>query len=127
MMHLINSIPLLIRIVIVIICGIALIYEYIKGRCNNNKAGKSIVLFLIICVPITLVLMVINQFPEKDIMLSESVNLSTIFLLVIPLGIVIIALINLIKGNLPEPQRTIIRNSLIGLVILAVFVVLFCL
>lgn len=128
MMHFINSIPLGIRIIVVLLCGIAMIYGYTKGKFNKNQAGKNFILFLIICVPITLALMLFNQFPQKNIMLLGSIKLSTVFALFIPLGIVIIAFVNLKKGNFPEPQRTTIKNCLIGLLmVVAVCVVLCCL
>ena len=101
-------------------------YGYIKGKFNKNKAGKAFVLFLIICVPITLALMIINQFPEKNIILIGSIKLSTVFASVIPLGIVSIALVNLIKGEFPEPQRTTIKNCLIGLLIVTVVFIILC-
>lgn len=114
MAYLINSIPAWIRIFVLIICEIVMIYEYAKGK-YKNELGKSFMTFLMVIDPVCILMMLLRRIEELGLIPSSYANISiNICIAVILIGFWAVALVNVIKGNVPEPQRRIIIVSSVG-------------
>lgn len=113
MFHIINSIPFWIRISVLIVCEIVMIYEYAKGKLGNSKPGKSLIMLLIVFDPIFIGVMLFERCEELGLISTPSLNLSMVFIATFVLGIWGIAIANVIKGNLPNPQKRMIIGAFI--------------
>lgn len=113
MFHIINSIPLWIRISVLIVCEILMIFEYAKGKLENSKSGKSLIMLLIVFDPIFIGVMLFGRCEELGLISTPSLKLSMVFIATFVLGIWGIAIANVIKGNLPNPQKRMIIGAFI--------------
>lgn len=113
MFHIINSIPLWIRIIVLIVCEILMIFEYAKGKLENSKSGKSLIMLLIVFDPIFIGIMLFGRCEEFGLVSSPSLNLSIVFIVAFVLGVWAVAIANVIKGNLPNPQKRMIIGAFI--------------
>lgn len=105
MAYLINSIPAWIRISVLIFCEIVMIYEYAKGK-YKNELRKSFMTFLMVIDPICISMMLLRRIEELGLIPSSYASISiNICIAVILIGFWAVALVNVIKGNVPEPQR----------------------
>lgn len=121
MFYLINSIPVWIRIFVLIVCEILLIYEYAKGKFNNNKTGKSFMMFLIVFVPIFIGIMLIKRFKESGLISGSYLDATMgICIATFVIGFWVVVLTNIIKGNVPNLQKRMIIGSFIGFLLAAI-------
>lgn len=106
------SIPMWAWIVLLISSEIAMIYGYIKCKTQCNTLFKTFFLFMIVFVPITVIGMIVNSCNELELIQGSAQNIVGIFPVIISfifaIGIVVLGIVNLIKGNLAPAQRNIL-------------------
>lgn len=118
------SIPMWAWIVLLISSEIAMIYGYIKCKSQYNKSFKMFFLFMIIFAPITIIGLIINSCNDLGLVQGFAQNIVEIFPVIISfifaISIVVLGIVNLIKGNLAPIQRNILIFA-IGLFFVGIF------
>lgn len=117
MFYLINSIPIEIRIILLVVGEILLIYGFIKCKNQENTPFKMICLVLLIFDPIFAIGMIISQCMELGLIQGEIENITRllpfIFSMVFSLSLLVVAIISLVKGKLTQIQRNMIIFGLL--------------
>lgn len=128
MFHIINSIPLWIRIIVLIVCEIVMIYEYAKGKLGNSKPGKSLMMLLIVFDPIFIGVMIFSRCEELGLISLPDLNLSMVLIVIFVISLLGIAIANVIKGNFPDSQKYMVIGgiaiSLLSIIYLVIITVL---
>ena len=121
MFYLINSIPVGIRIGALVLVEIVLIYELVKGKLKSSTSpGVALVKLLIIFDPIYIGIMLYNQYCESNAIQTPSFDWTMVFMIAFVVGLLAIAIVNLVKGNFSEQQKQLIIG---GFIIMTIAVV----
>lgn len=133
MFHFINSIPLCIRLVLLLISETVLIYEFVKNKYKFSKSFKSFFLLMIIFIPVAILGMVVNKYNALGVIHGTAQNIANMFPVIIGafilVGLVTTSIMRLKEGNLTVIHRNIFVLGLVG-VFLGIFLFLigwFCL
>lgn len=121
MSYIINSIPLWIRVSTLAICEIIMVYMLAKGKLKSSAPpGVMLIKLLIIFDPIYIVIMLYNQYCEANAIPTPSFDWTMVFMIAFVVGLLAIAIVNLVKGNFPEQQKQLMIG---GFIIMTIAVV----
>lgn len=121
MSYIINSIPLWIRVSTLAICEIIMVYMLAKGKLKSSAPpGVMLIKLLIIFDPIYIGIMLYNQYCESNAIPTPSFDWTMVFMIAFVVGLLAIAIVNLVKGNFPEQQKQLIIG---GFIIMTIAVV----
>lgn len=121
MSYIINSIPLWIRVSTLAICEIIMVYMLAKGKLKSSAPpGVMLIKLFIIFAPIYIVIMLYNQYCESNAIPTPSFDWTMVFMIAFVVGLLAIAIVNLVKGNFPEQQKQLIIG---GFIIMTIAVV----
>lgn len=117
MFHFINSIPLWIRLILLLISEIILIFEFIKNKYKFSKSFKNFFLLMIILIPVAILGMIVNRYNELGLVHGTAQNIANIFPVIIGLfilvGLVTTAIMRLKEGNLTVVHRNVFILGLV--------------
>ena len=110
------STPIWVWIILLIGCETGMIYGYMKGKAQCNKPFKMFFLFMIILFPIFILGMIVSRCNALGRIPGSAQNIAEIFPVItgfiFVIGIVVLGIVHLIKGNLAPTQRNILIFAL---------------
>lgn len=127
MFHIINSIPLWIRLLLLFCSEIIIIFVFIKNKHKYDKAFKMFFLLMLIIVPVVMIGMIVSRYNSMGLIQGVAQNIANVFPVIIggvlTFGIVITAIIQVKTRKLADAHRNIFIFGLV-VVFLGVFMIL---
>ena len=125
MFHFINSIPLWILLVLLLISETVLIYEFVKNKYKFSKSFKSFFLLMIIFIPVAILGMVVNKYNALGVIHGTAQYIANMFPVIIG-AFILVGLVTTSIMRLKEGHLTVIHRNIFVLGLVGFFSVYFC-